>query len=262
MLDFKALDSHNKDLTVKVNALQDLNEPFRAKNKKVKQHYKELYDFIKLTRAKNIEKTTSLLDEIENLKAQLKRKNKCVTVPAKKPKVLAHGMYAIDVEPIPPLIRNNREVHPDYLKHLKESVATLCEIVEKARVEKPLDSLIASACLYTKYSQELLKYVIGTCPKDFNTRDKTIASTPLTRKKQVTFMEPCETSTNNTPTHVKQQKMNKTNEPVIPSIGLKGATAASGLKPRSNTKKDRTLPAKSDMKKVKDHPRNNKSSVK
>ncbi|GJT60463.1 retrovirus-related pol polyprotein from transposon TNT 1-94 [Tanacetum coccineum] len=179
MLDFKALDSHNKDLTVKVNALQDLNEPFRAKNEKVKQHYKELYDFIKLTRAKNIEKTTSLLDEIENLKAQLKRKKKCVTVPAEKPKVLAPGMYAIDVEPIPSLIRNNRKVHPDYHKHLKESVATLRDIVEKARVEKPLDSIIASACLYTKYSQELLKYVIGTCPKDFNTRDKTITSTPF-----------------------------------------------------------------------------------
>ncbi|GJU69150.1 hypothetical protein Tco_1255409 [Tanacetum coccineum] len=43
---------------------------------------------------------------------------------------------------------------------------------------------------------------------------------------------------------------------------VKGATAASGLKPRSNTKKDRTLPAKTDMKKVEDHPKNNKSSVK
>ncbi|GJR91471.1 hypothetical protein Tco_0215482 [Tanacetum coccineum] len=33
ILDFKALDSHNKDLTVKVNALQDLNERFRAEKK-------------------------------------------------------------------------------------------------------------------------------------------------------------------------------------------------------------------------------------
>nr|GEU71890.1 copia protein [Tanacetum cinerariifolium] len=104
---------------------------------------------------------------------------KCVTVPAEKPKVLSPGMYAIDVEPIPPRNRNNREVHLDYFKHLKESVATLREIVEEARVEKPL-----------------------------------------------------------------------------------GATSASGSKPRSNTKKDRTLPAKSSIKKVEDHPRKNKSSVK
>nr|GEZ85228.1 putative reverse transcriptase domain-containing protein [Tanacetum cinerariifolium] len=68
--------------------------------------------------------------------------------------------------------RNNREVQLDYLKHLKESVATLSEIVEEARVEKPLDSSLASACLYTKHSQELVKYVIGTCPNDLNKGDK------------------------------------------------------------------------------------------
>nr|GFB29391.1 hypothetical protein [Tanacetum cinerariifolium] len=68
------------------------------------------------------------------------------------PKVLAHGMYAIDVEPIPPRLRNNREVHLDYLKHLKESVATLYEIVEEAKVKRPLDRSVASACLNTKHS--------------------------------------------------------------------------------------------------------------
>nr|GEV41493.1 hypothetical protein [Tanacetum cinerariifolium] len=45
-------------------------------------------------------------------------------------------------------------------------------------------------------------------------------------------------------------------------VRVKGATAVSGSKPKSNTKKDRTLPAKSDPKKVEVHPRNNKSSVK
>nr|GEX09604.1 integrase, catalytic region, zinc finger, CCHC-type, peptidase aspartic, catalytic [Tanacetum cinerariifolium] len=56
--------------------------------------------------------------------------------------------------------------------------------------------------------------------------------------------------------------MHQTNEPVIPSTRVNGATAASGSKPRSNTKKDMTLPAKSDMQKVEVHPRNKKSSVK
>nr|GEV50897.1 retrovirus-related Pol polyprotein from transposon TNT 1-94 [Tanacetum cinerariifolium] len=101
------------------------------------------------------------------------------------PKVLAPGMYAIDVEPIPPCLRNNREVHLDYLKHLRESVTTLHEIVEEAKVERSLDRSVASACLYTKHSQELLEYVIGTCLKDFNKRDKKQATTPLNRKKQV-----------------------------------------------------------------------------
>ncbi|GJW17998.1 hypothetical protein Tco_0025434 [Tanacetum coccineum] len=47
---------------------------------------------------------------------------KCITMLAEKPKVLAPGMYAIDLEPIPPRNRNNREVHLDYLTHLKERV--------------------------------------------------------------------------------------------------------------------------------------------
>nr|GEY39132.1 hypothetical protein [Tanacetum cinerariifolium] len=133
--------------------VEHLNLQLKIENEKVKHHYKELYDSIKLTRAKTIKKTTSLLDEIKNLKAHLKNNMKCVTVPAEKPKVLAHGMYAIDVELIPPRIRNNREVHLDYLKHLKESVATLRKIVEEASFDKPLYSSLVSACRYTKHSQ-------------------------------------------------------------------------------------------------------------
>nr|GEU47990.1 integrase, catalytic region, zinc finger, CCHC-type, peptidase aspartic, catalytic [Tanacetum cinerariifolium] len=133
---------------------------------------------------------------------------------------------------------------------------------EKTRVEKPLDSSLVSACHYTKHSQELIEYVIGTCPKDFNAKDKSLPLPPFTKKKQVTFKEPCETSTHNTPTHPEQQKMKKTNELVIPSTRVKGATSASRSKPKNNTKKDRTLPAKGAMKKVEYHTRNNKSSVK
>ncbi|GJR16611.1 retrovirus-related pol polyprotein from transposon TNT 1-94 [Tanacetum coccineum] len=102
-----------------------------------------------------------------------------------KPRVLAPGRYAIDVKPIPPHNRNNMEVHLHYLKHLKESVETLREIVEEAKVERPLDRSIVSACHYTKHSQELLEYAIGTCPKAFNQRDKKHAPAPLIRNKQV-----------------------------------------------------------------------------
>ncbi|GKC83676.1 hypothetical protein Tco_1139393 [Tanacetum coccineum] len=162
IFDLKALVSQNKDLTAKLNALHDLNERFRAENAKVKQHYKELYDSIKITRAKTTDQNNSLLSEIENLKAQLKDNSKCVTIPDSKPKVLAPGRYPIDVEPIPPRLKKNREVHLHYIKHLKENVETLREIVEDAKVERPLDTSLASACRYTKHSQELLEYVIGT----------------------------------------------------------------------------------------------------
>ncbi|GKE05774.1 hypothetical protein Tco_1397792 [Tanacetum coccineum] len=54
-LDFRALDFHITQLTEKVTVLQEQNELFRTENEKVKQHYKELYDSIKITRAKHIE---------------------------------------------------------------------------------------------------------------------------------------------------------------------------------------------------------------
>ncbi|GJR50075.1 hypothetical protein Tco_1400596 [Tanacetum coccineum] len=133
----------------------------------------------------------------------------CVTINTVKPKVIAPSMYAIDVEPIPPRNRNNREVHLDYLKHLSESVETVREIVEEAIIEKLLDNALENACFYTKRSQELLEYVIDTCPKEFNKRDKKAATTPLNRKKQVTFKEPCVASNNNTQTHVEKQKCNR-----------------------------------------------------
>ncbi|GKE10008.1 hypothetical protein Tco_1413559 [Tanacetum coccineum] len=180
-----------------------------------------------------------------------------------KPKVLAHGRYAIDVEPIPPHNRNNREVHLDYLKHLKESVETLREIVEEAKVDRPLDRSLASACLYTKHSQELLEYTIGTCPKDFTKRDEKHATTPFTKKKRVTFKNQCETSNNNAHKHVEKLNIQKTNVPVLPSTGVNSCTDASGSQPRSNTKKNRISPAKSvNKKKVEEHPRTNKSSLK
>ncbi|GJV00407.1 hypothetical protein Tco_1329677 [Tanacetum coccineum] len=238
------------------------NELFKAENEKVKQHYKELYDSIKITRAKHIEQTTALLTENENLKAQIHENLKCNTMESVKPRVLAPGRYAIDVEPIPPHNRNNREVHLHYLKHLKESVETLREIVEEAKVERPLDRSLASACLYTKHSQELLEYAIGTCPKDFNQRDKKHAPTPLIRKKQVTFEEQCDTSNSNTHKHVEQLNTQKTNVPVPPSTGVNCCTNASGSQPRSNTKKNRISPAKGvNKKKVEEHPRTNKSNL-
>ncbi|GJU31461.1 integrase, catalytic region, zinc finger, CCHC-type containing protein [Tanacetum coccineum] len=262
IFDPKALVSQNKDLTAKLNALHDLNERFRAENAKVKQHYTELYDSIKITRAKTNDQKNSLLTEIENLKTQLKGKMPCVTIDVKTLKVYAFEKHAIDVEPIPPRQRSNRNVHHGYLNSLKDTLDTLREIVKEARSELPSDSNLDYACVYTKRSQELLANASTSCPKAVNKRDKFIATTHVTKKKHVTFADPLETSGNNIPKHIKQQSVQPTNVPILPSTGVNTATIASGSKPKSNTKKDKTLPAKSvPKKKVEDHPRNNKSKL-
>nr|GEU93917.1 hypothetical protein [Tanacetum cinerariifolium] len=110
--------------------------------------------------------------------------------------------------------------------------------------------------------EELLEYVIGTCPKDFNKRDKKQATTPLNRKKQVTFADQCETSNTKAQKHVVQQITQKTNVPMLHSTGVNSCTDASRSKPRSNTKKNRISPAKSVNKKtVEDHSCTNKSQL-
>nr|GEZ54397.1 hypothetical protein [Tanacetum cinerariifolium] len=73
-LDFKALYFQITQLIEKVTVLQEQNELFRAENARIKQHYKELYDSIKITHAKHIEQTSVLLTENEKLKAKINEK--------------------------------------------------------------------------------------------------------------------------------------------------------------------------------------------
>nr|GEW50643.1 hypothetical protein [Tanacetum cinerariifolium] len=139
---------------------------------------------------------------------------------------------------------NIKEAHLDYLRHLKESIETIHDIVEEAKVVRPLHSLIVSACRYAKHSQELLEYAIGTFPQDSHQRDKKLAPAPLIRKKQVTFAEHYDTSNSNTHKHVAKLNTQKTNVPVPHSTRVNRCTDASGSQPRSNTKKNRISPAK------------------
>nr|GEW28049.1 retrovirus-related Pol polyprotein from transposon TNT 1-94 [Tanacetum cinerariifolium] len=216
----RTADSQITQLTEQVTNLQAQNDLFRAENDKIKQHYKELYDSIKITRAKNIEQVTTLTTENVNLKAQILEKVNSVSKDHVKPKVLARGKYAIDVELIVPRLRNNMDAHLDYLRHLKESVETIRDIVEEAKVVRPLDRSIFSACRYTKHSQELLEYAIGTCPQDSQQRDKQLAHIPLIRKKQVTFTKPSDKSNSNAHKHVAKVITQKTNVPMPPSTGV------------------------------------------
>ncbi|GJQ93359.1 hypothetical protein Tco_0004498 [Tanacetum coccineum] len=154
-LDLKALVSQNKDLTAKLNALHDLNERFR----------------------------------VENAKDQLKDNSTCVTISDSKPKVLAPGRYLIDVEPIPPRLKKNREVHLHYIKHLKENVETLREIVEEAkgprvlRTFSPRDKQNASTSHLEKasYFVEPLKgaSAASSLRSDYKTMEATGRTSPV-----------------------------------------------------------------------------------
>ncbi|GJU06042.1 hypothetical protein Tco_1122472 [Tanacetum coccineum] len=228
--DYKSQDSQNLHLIETVTALQEQLEHFKAKNEKVKQHYQELFNSIKIMRVKTIERTMSLQTKIENLNNQLKGKMPCVTSNVESPKVSVFEKYAIKVESIPLSQRNNRDVHHYYLNRLRDTLDTLREIVEEARMR--------------------------------NKQDKVIATTPLTRKKHVTFADPLETSSNNATNHVKHPTVQTTNVLIIHSTRVSNSTKARRSRSKSNKMNDKTLPANSvPKKKVEDHPKKNKSKL-
>nr|GEV79771.1 hypothetical protein [Tanacetum cinerariifolium] len=225
----RTTDSQLTKVTDPVTNLQAQNDLLRAENDKVKQQYKEWYDSIKITRAKHIEQVTKLTAKNVTLKTSV---NKAKV----QPPVLTRTKHVVDVEPIVPCLRNNKDAHLDYLMHLKESVETIHDIVEEAKVVRPLDRSIVSACHYTKHSHELLE------------------------KKQVTIAKPSDKQDSNKQVHVVAVKLQKTNVPVPHNTGVTSYPKASGSQPKSNPKTNRILPAKGANKlPVEDLPRMNKS---
>nr|GFA31744.1 integrase, catalytic region, zinc finger, CCHC-type, peptidase aspartic, catalytic [Tanacetum cinerariifolium] len=222
----------------KDNAIRQLKKQLSklAENDKVKQHYKQLYDSIKITHAKHIEQVTKLTTENVTLKTSVSKAKV-------QPPVLTRTKHAVDVEPIVPRLRNNRDAHLDYLRHLKESVETICDIVEEAKVIRPLDRSIVSAYRYTRHSQELLEYAIGTCPQGSQQQAKQLAHTPIIEKKQVITTKISNRQDSNKHKHIVTQKTQKTNVPVPHSTGVTIYPKASGSQPKSNPKTNRISPA-------------------
>ncbi|GJY63363.1 retrovirus-related pol polyprotein from transposon TNT 1-94 [Tanacetum coccineum] len=68
-------------------------------------------------------------------------------------------MYKLDLEPLSPKLRKNREAHVDYLKKAKDHANTLRVIIKQDRAQLPLDSALDYACKFTTRVQELLFYV-------------------------------------------------------------------------------------------------------
>nr|GEV44566.1 hypothetical protein [Tanacetum cinerariifolium] len=150
------------------------------------------------------------------------------------------------------------DAHLDYLRYLKESVETIYDIVEEAKVVRPLDRSIVSTCRYTQHSQDLLEYAIGTCPQGSQQHAKQLAYTPFIRKKQVPF----DRQDSNKNKHVVTKKIQQTNVPVPHSTGVKPYPKASGSQSKSNNKTNRISPAKGANKlPIEDLPKMNKSHL-
>nr|GEV07445.1 retrovirus-related Pol polyprotein from transposon TNT 1-94 [Tanacetum cinerariifolium] len=182
-----------------------------AKNKHLKQTYKQLYDSIKSSRVRSKEQCDNLIKQVNiksaknyDLNANLQEKVLVITALKEtlsklKGKVVVNEavtlhpidpeLLKIDVAPLAPKLRNNRTTHNDYLKHTQEETATLREIVENERLLNPLNTSLDYACKYTKRIQELLIFLKQTCPCINDLGTKLMDVTPKKNNKKIRFTE-------------------------------------------------------------------------
>ncbi|GJW34436.1 integrase, catalytic region, zinc finger, CCHC-type containing protein [Tanacetum coccineum] len=80
----------------------------------------------------------NLRKHIENLKGKnVVEKD----VQSNNTKVIALGMFKLDLEPLSPIVLKNKDAHIDYIKHTQENADILQELVEQARALRPLDKI-------------------------------------------------------------------------------------------------------------------------
>ncbi|GKC44496.1 hypothetical protein Tco_1062218 [Tanacetum coccineum] len=250
--DFEEIETINIELDHRVSKLI-------AKNEHLKHTYKQLYDSIKPARIRS--KEQCLKNELRKLKG--KSVIAC-RESVNKPKVITPVVHKVDLEPLSPKLKNNKEAHIDYIKITKENADTLCDIVEQARTSNPLDNALAYACMYTKQIQELLVYVSDTCPSSPLKSKKLVAVTPMNKTRKVTFAKTSTTSDNKTQIQVDVHQIQTTSKPLVPSTNKKCSTNTSRSKPRSERKSNRIMqPLSSNQKsqKIEAYTRNAKPSL-
>ncbi|GJY63030.1 retrovirus-related pol polyprotein from transposon TNT 1-94 [Tanacetum coccineum] len=284
--DIDEIETINIELEHSVAKLFSENENLRQEREHLKSIYKDEFDSIGKTRVQSKEHCDSLIAQINakslensDLNAQLqekvfaitalknelrklKGKNVVNTVVSKPNATLAPGMFKLDIEPISPRLKNNRDTHEVYIKKTIEYTDTFRGYVENARTQNPSEPLLESACMFTKPIQELLVYVSYTCPNSPKPIGKLVAVTLINKDKRVRFVKPV-TSSSNIPKQTDSPKTKDSNNPFLTSTGVNPTTSASGSKPSGNTNNNRiTRPPRSNQKnKVEDHPRNVKSSL-
>ncbi|GJU53929.1 hypothetical protein Tco_1227643 [Tanacetum coccineum] len=249
----------DKDTTI--CKLKDTIKSLRE-NTKDENVFKDQFDSIKQTRVRHKEQSDSLINKLnlksvenEDLKAQIQDKVFVITslkndlrklkgkeivenvVHTPSVTTIAPGMFKLDLEPLPPRLLQNREVHIAYLRNTQEQANILQEIVGQAKAKKPLDIELDLACKYIIRIQELLVYVQDTCPNTIPPSAKKVTVKPTNNVKKVRFVEPLTFSSKIQ--QVESSNTSDSNTPVLSFTGVKCSTSNCGSKPPGNKKNDR-----------------------
>ncbi|GKC31880.1 hypothetical protein Tco_1039174, partial [Tanacetum coccineum] len=181
--DIDEIEIINIELEHSVAKLLSENENLRKEREHLKSIYQDQFDSIRKTRVQSKEHYDSLIAQINaksvensDLNAQvqekvfanaalknelrkLKGRNVVDTAVSKPNATIAPGMFKLDIEPISPRLKNNRDAHEVYIDKTIENTNTLHGFVEHARTQNPSEPLLESSCMFTKHVQELLVYV-------------------------------------------------------------------------------------------------------
>ncbi|GKB01491.1 hypothetical protein Tco_0829535 [Tanacetum coccineum] len=183
----------------------------------------------KVNEASLITKINNKSFEITDLKSQLQEKSIVVN---ELKQLLATLKEKSQMTLCEPLDADFRDVHQDYLKVTKEHVKTLQELLEEARVLKPLDEHIGNASKFAEQIQELLVYVSASFPFTESENEKWAPATCHRRNNNP--------YANHTTVLVKRAaSVQKINNIVFPSTRRASYTNVSGSQPKSNTRNDR-----------------------
>ncbi|GJT90718.1 integrase, catalytic region, zinc finger, CCHC-type containing protein [Tanacetum coccineum] len=126
----------HKKLKERINSLSgNMNED------KVKKDIEEI-ETINIELDHRVLAITALKEELRKLKG--KSVVSC-RESVNKPKVIAPVVHKVELEPLSPKLKNNREAHVDYIRITKENVDTLRDVVKQAKTSNPLDKALAYA---------------------------------------------------------------------------------------------------------------------
>ncbi|GKC85653.1 hypothetical protein Tco_1141370 [Tanacetum coccineum] len=209
----------NQEIFLRENSGENLNAPTSIRKLKETIKYlsgKDSVDNVK----KDVDEIETINIELEhtlkNELRKLKGKNVVNIVVSKPNATLAPGMFKLDIEPISPRLKNNRDAHEVYIEKTIEYTDTLHGFVERARTQYPSEPLLESTCMFTKHDQELLVYASKTCPNSPKPSKKLVAVTPINKDKRVRFVEPV-TSSSSIPKQTDSLKIKDSNKPLLTS---------------------------------------------
>ncbi|GJZ32602.1 integrase, catalytic region, zinc finger, CCHC-type containing protein [Tanacetum coccineum] len=161
--DIDEIETINIELEHSVAKLLSENENLRKEREHLKSIYKDQFDSIRKTRVQSKEHCDSLIAQINaksvknsNLNAQLqekvfaittlknelrklKGKNVVNTVVSKPNATLAPGMFKLDIEPISPRLKNNRDAHEELLVYASKTCPNSPKPSEKLVAVTPIN---------------------------------------------------------------------------------------------------------------------------